>query len=76
MEHALASLEILAFRRHAMTLTTQQIAEAIFEEVFADVAFKDTSIDSAFKAQADMLNHLFRYQQVTKIRRVLEKCQQ
>ena len=56
-------------------MTVQQIAEAIFEEVFADIAFKDISVDRACKPQADMLNKIFRLMQVEKIKRVLEKCQ-
>jgi ribosomal 50S subunit-associated protein YjgA (DUF615 family) len=52
-------------------MTVQQIAEAIFEELFADIIY--SAEDSKWKPQADMMNKLFRHQQVEKIKRVLEK---
>ena len=54
-------------------MTIQQISEAIYDELFADVAY--IARNSEEQPQAEMLNRLFRHMQVMKIKRVLEKCQ-
>lgn len=53
-------------------MSNQQIAEAIFDKIFEDIAY--TAKNSDEQPQAEILNKLFRHLQVTKIRDVLEKC--
>jgi hypothetical protein len=54
-------------------MSNQQIAEAIFDKLYEDIAYTAKNPDE--QPQAEMLNRLFRHLQVKKIREVLEKCQ-
>ena len=56
-----------------MSVTNQQVAEAIFDKIFEDIAYVAKNPDE--HPQAEMLNKIFRHIQVKKIRDVLEKCQ-
>ena len=49
-----------------MAVSNQQVAEAIFDKVYENIAFVPKNSDE--QPQAEMLNELFRHMQVTKIR--------